>query len=825
MRIFLFFIIVLTLSVCSSAQKNASSFHYARLYGKVIDSLSDQPLEYATVAVYAYGSSKPLTGTITNSRGGFEIDSLIDGSYAIVVEFIGYRKRSLKISVGPASTSINLNSVELVNAFAPLNSVTVTAKTPLIENKVDKMVYNVEKDISSQGSVATDILKKIPQVSVDVDGNVELQGNANIRFLINGKPSTIFGSSPSDALQNIPASQIQSIEIITSPGAKYDAEGTAGIINIILKKSQVQGLNGNISLAGGSRLQNGSFNLNYRHNNLGLNAFFSGNAQINSTTIIHSDRLSNDTINKTTELLQNGNMNFTRSGIQTGIGLDWNLGSRDDLNGTLSYEQYLSHSRSSINQETIVDSLTNQISDLHNNRYSDNRYNSHSVDLNLNYRKTFKKENQELDVTYVASIGHNILYYLQSQNYLADGAAFSGSTSNNPGTDSESDFSIDYKHPVSKKFTLETGVKNMINKITSQASVLTLDPGSGKYVPDNTQSYVLHYRKNVFAYYLSGNFSLLNWIDILAGGRFEYTDTKADYSGIHSLSIPSYGVFVPSATVSHSFSDHENIKVSYTKRIERPEYFDLNPFLNFSDPHNISTGNPLLKPELGHKVELSYSKNYPKGANVNLVAFYQLNTQDIKSYITYYPSFQVGDSTYTDVAVSSRQNISSEQRIGLTLFGALPIGAKFNLRSNITVANRKIYNDLVNNTTNGFEYRFNLNASWQLSDNINFEAFGNFNSRVHNVQGLVPSFTYYNMALRRQLFHKNGSIALTTTNPFNKYVNQKAELSGPNFNLIYLRQIPFQSFGISFTYKFGKLDFKNTREDDLNSQVPPSENN
>src|SRR5450432_1608231 len=188
------------------------------------------------------------------------------------------------------------------------------------------MVYNAERDITSQGGVATDLLKKIPMISVDVDGNVELQGNANIRFLINGKPSSIFGNNLADALQSIPASQIKSIEVVTSPGAKYDAEGTGGIINIILKDSKVQGINGNINVSAGTRLENASLNLNARKNNFGMNAYFSGNAQLPSTTLNSLNRNAFDSSgNLSGNLTQNGQSTFKRNGFETGLGFDWSI--------------------------------------------------------------------------------------------------------------------------------------------------------------------------------------------------------------------------------------------------------------------------------------------------------------------------------------------------------------------------------------------------------------------------------------------------------------------------------------------------------------------
>ena len=216
------------------------------------------------------------------------LDPLAPGSYTLKIDFIGYQGRTIgPFTVDGSAPTHLLGDIFLQKKVAELQSVTVTATRGLVENKIDKMVYNAEKDITSQGGVATDILKKVPMVSVDVDGNVELQGNANILFLINGKPSSIFGNNLTDALQSIPASQIKSIEVITSPGAKYDAEGTGGIINIVLKENRLKGINGNISLAAGSRLENGSLNLNAREGNFGMNAFFSGNAQLEATTLNH----------------------------------------------------------------------------------------------------------------------------------------------------------------------------------------------------------------------------------------------------------------------------------------------------------------------------------------------------------------------------------------------------------------------------------------------------------------------------------------------------------------------------------------------------------
>ena len=273
----------------SNAQKSEPPGPVLKITGRIVDSNSRQPIQYATISVYGANAARPLGGMMTGSKGEFSIKAPRSGGFSLTIECIGYARQ--KLGPFPADgRRTSLGDILLAKEAANLESVTVTAPRGLVENKLDKIVYNAEKDVTSLGGVATDILKKVPMVSVDVDGNVDIMGNTNILFLINGRPSSIFGNNLTDALQTIPASQIKSIEVITSPGAKYDAEGTGGIINIILKDNRINGINGNISLTGGSRLENSSFNFNVREGKFGLNSFFGGNAQLPSTTLNSSNR-------------------------------------------------------------------------------------------------------------------------------------------------------------------------------------------------------------------------------------------------------------------------------------------------------------------------------------------------------------------------------------------------------------------------------------------------------------------------------------------------------------------------------------------------------
>jgi ferric enterobactin receptor len=824
---------ILLLFICffsvKAQQRDKENNAPGKIIGKIIDSLTKEPLEYATISLVKQENDKVIDGAATDSKGVFKISNVPEGAYKMLVYFIGYKTLTkADIVISKTDAQISVGEIKLTNQQVSLKEVTVSAEKNLIENKIDKLVYNADKDVSSQGGVATDILKKVPMVAVNVDGSVELQGNSNIRFLINGKPSSVFGSNITDVLQTIPASQIQTIEVITSPGAKYDAEGTGGIINIILKKVTIQGINGNVSLTGGTRLQNGSFNLAVRKGKFGINTFLSGNAQLSSSTLNTMDRESSIPSSKSTSsLLQNGTSDFTRTGYQSGISFDWSISDNDNLTGGFSYNNFGNTSIGTTTRESIFrDSTGNKLSDVTNSVLANSTSANQAYDWNLNYKRKFKKEGQELDLLYTSSLSNNYSFYDQTQKFISPDSVFSGSSGKNPGTDMQTNISANYAHPFSDKFIFETGVKTVLYQINSRSDVYLLNTSSKNYDYNTSQSNSVAYGRYVYAGYISTTFKL-KFLDIKAGVRNEYTETQANFSSIGNVAIAPYNTIVPSGVISHSFKNNHTLKVSYSYRIQRPDYRDLNPFLNASDPKNITTGNTNLRPEYTHNIELGYSKFFEKGININVNAFYRGNRDDIQTYQRYYPTFVVGDSTYSNVAVSTRENIGREDNFGMNVFASANIKKKFTLRSNISAFQRYIYNAIVPGANiSGFNYRANLNLSYQITKTFIVEVFGNFNSPRINVQGIMPAFTTYNFALRKQFFHNKMSLAFTTTNPFNKYVNQKTETTGVNFTSYSLKQMPYRSFGLNFTWKFGKLEFKRQKEnEDANLTNPPVQGN
>jgi len=805
-------IIILCLSTSGFAQISG------KINGKVIDSVTMSPVDYATVSIYKTGASSPFNGATTDSEGNFTIGDVSAGKYYMKLDFLGYRSKTLNQVIMTGKTPVvTLGSLFLSPVQNQLATVEIMAKNPMVENKIDKLVYNAANDLTSQGGVALDVLRKVPMVSVDIDGNVELQGNANVRFLINGKPSSIFGASLVDALQAIPASQIKNIEVITSPGAKYDAEGTAGIINIILKDSKVQGVNGSVNLSVGNRLQNGLFNLDARKNNFGVNAYFSGNDQVNSTTITTTNRQSYNAAKDTLDhLLQSGKNPFVRNGYQTGISFDWAINPQNNLTASLGYNHTGNHGSGIISQtDQNYLSSGDVLTDVASQRLTTNRFFENSTDYSLDYKKTFKKNGQELDLLYTSTNGREETDAAQTTDYSNRLYPASGLQSFNPGTDRETDISADYAQPVVKGFTLETGVKAVLENIKDNVITDTL-LNNGTYLNNSGQTYDFDFRRNIYAGYAATSFSLFNnFFEGKAGIRYERTVTSSDFPGIN---IPVNNLWVPSFLIQHQLDDSESLKFAYSYRIERPDYEDLDPFLNVIDPNNISTGNPALKNEIGHKYELGYSKSFTNGGSFYLGGYYDLNTNDAQTLNTFYAVYTVNGVNYDNVTLSRPGNIATQTNVGGNLYGSMPLTDKLDIRTNIAV--REITNSIPGMpSSSGFNYKINLNADYRFGHDLVAEVFGNYTSRRSVYDGLRPAYLFYTMAVKKQLLNKKLSLGIIASNPFTPYVSQLATNYGLGFTESNLRQIPLRSFGITFGYKFGTLEVK--KKDNEEDNNPP----
>lgn len=804
MKYYLFILLVILTGIRSSAQGPAPK---ATISGKILDSVTRAGIDYATIKISSRQDQKAIQVITSDPNGNFTATNLPAGEYVISVGYMGYHSATADhIVIAVNQSQLRLKPILLVSSSTTLKVVNIRSQSPAVQNKIDKLVYDPANDLSAQGGSAIDVLKKVPMLSVDINGNVELLGSPGVNFLINGKPSSIFGASLADALQAIPASQIKNIEVISNPGAKYDAQGTAGVINIVLKDNNIEGINASANIAAGTRQSNTSFNLNAKKKNFGIGTFFSGNRQSN-TTSLNSKRLIN--ADGVEVLNQQGSSRINRSGFQTGINGEWTISPKDNLNLSLGYDHIGNTTADQTAQSQTSFDSNNLPLITNTNRSSASRLSANTLQWSAGYKRKFNKENQELDVLYQSNISRNNSSYSQLQENAATGLPTLGTSSASPGKVRETGIEINYTQPVADNFILETGTKAFFKTINSNVDLRQYN--NGEYVTDPSQSYSFRYNRNIYAYYLSASFSAFHAVDVKAGLRYEYTDTHADFPDTF---IPGYGSLNPSIVLSHTISPSQSVKLSYSRRIERPDYSELNPYADRSDPYNIITGNPMLAPEIGNNMELSYNKSFTGGTILNISLFYRRNSDDIKSYTTFYPVYTEGNTIYENVSLTRRTNTGGETKTGSNIYLNIPLSPKMTFRSNAMIVRKTIAYDFngINQDTQGMEYRMNMNLAYQFNNDFSAEAFGNYNSQKVGIQGRSASFLFYTLALRKQFLNKNAAIGFSATNPFNKYINQRSNVFQSGNQQYTIKQVPYRSFAITFSYKFGNLKFDKKEE-------------
>ena len=768
-----------------------------KITAKIVDSLTNKPVEFATVVLINSEFGKQLDGGITDGKGKIKFNKVALKEYEIEVSFIGYQTKKIKkVKLTKKKPDVNLKTIYLTPENEVLNEVEVSAERSLFENKVDKMVYNAEQDITNVGGDASDVLRKVPMLSVDLEGNVSLRGSQNIRILINGKPSGIFANSVADALKLIPADQIKKVEVITSPSAKYDGEGSGGIINIITKRKGVEGFSGSINTTVGTRQNRGSVNLSATKGRVGLNGSASSYYSWPNTGSIdfESTQTSNGITNT---LLQNGDNRSNWLGFNGSFGAYYDINAFNSINSNIRFNGRSSDSEgfttttSSIPNLDFVETYRRDIEG--GGLFS-------GFDWTTDFKKTFEKKEQELVFAYQLSENTNDRNSALVQQASANFPAID-EENNNDGKNLEHTLQVDYTHPFSKKVKMEVGGKTVIRNIKSDFSSENLIENTF----NDGRTDVFNYDQDVMAGYLSFNTELGKKFSLTAGARYEYTQYGGDFdSGETAPFENNYDNFLPSIILSKKLKGFSSIKVSYNKRIQRPSLFYVNPYSEESDRRNLTVGNPLLLPEITHQGDLSYN-SYIKGTVIYASLYYKYTDDAIESILN---PIQLNDSTI--INTTSFANIGTRNTLGLNVFSQKTFKDFWTIRGNVNLS-RYGGKGILNGeevTATAFLYNIFMSSSLKFKNGWQAELFGIWNSPRQTLQGFNPSFSMYSFGFKKELWNKRGSIGINMIDPFNKDKFFKTELEGENFKTSSSYGIPFRSFGINFSYKFGKLDFK-----------------
>jgi outer membrane receptor protein involved in Fe transport len=773
-----------------------------KISGTLIDSITKKPVDYASVGLYNSGGKAPITGVITDPKGNFKLDNLHPGRYKLVITFIGYPSKTIDpVVTTDAKPDNNLGSVFISPGARILKEVAVTGQASIIENHIDKIVYNAEKDITAAGGTATDLLGKVPLVSVDINGNVSVRGDQNVRVLINGKPSGATSTSLSDVLKAIPADQIKSIEVITSPSAKYDAEGSAGIINIITKQKNVSGFSGSVSGGIGTRQNNGNANLNYNKNRFSFTANIGGNAGWPQTSLtdfqqsIHKDSINTFTESKGTSVVK-------RHAVIPSLTAGYQFNSFNNITSTFRLTQ--------IEFNTNTNSTTSSATPYSSNSIGHNVIDG--FDWNLDYTHKFKKEGHELDLSTQWTHNNGTTDYT---NYYT--SVFPNIQNNIIGINNEYTFQVDYTLPINKVFKLEAGGKSITRRITSTSDFFNYDNTSGQFVFNPVTSNLYNYNQDVLAGYSVFTITLPKSYTILAGFRDENTDIHGDPVNASQNVSPfsqNYNTYVPSLTLQKQLTATQTLKLTYSKRITRPSLQYLNPFINKSNIQAQSVGNPALNPEVSQTVELNYT-TFIKSSMVNLSAYYK-HTEGLIEGIAI-PIAVTVNGVAEGGTLTTFQNIGNNNSVGGSFFGTFTPIKILNIIANLNAYSYKpdpagIF--IQDKTQNGtyIQYQGFLRATLTLPKDYLAEAFTFGSSPRHTIQGTTPTFSILGIGVKKQLMKKKMAIGLNAIEPFSKYKEFNSSLSSPGFTQTSRFQYPFRSFGLTFSYNFGKLSFSNPQQ-------------
>ncbi|WP_080241728.1 TonB-dependent receptor domain-containing protein [Spirosoma rigui] len=773
-----------------------------KITGLLVDSTSGKPVEFATIALISTTTNKPVDGTTSDAKGNFAMNKLGPGSYRLQYSFIGYKNQDSQPFTIAKGTELSMGSVKLAADIRTLGEVVVTGQAALIEEKVDRLVFNADKDLTSKGGDASDVLKRVPMLSVDLDGNVSLRGSQNIRVLINNKPSTIVAANVADALKQLPADMIKSVEVITSPSAKYDAEGAAGIINIVTKKNTLHGLTLNVDAGVGLRASNLGLNGSYRQGKLGITLGGFGRAMYNRA----SSTLEQTTLvgNQPQRTSQQATAFDTPVFGQYTLGFDYDLAKNQSLSANVRFgTRNFVQQQSQLTTAYLGDVVQNQT-----NRDVDRKDLSNSVDMNLDYIRTFKPQQEWTISTQYSRTGLTNNFYADLLNSTGELTGRQRNLNNN--TNGEFTIQTDYQTPIRKNQLLEFGGKAIMRQVDSRYQY-QVGTSTGELAFDPTNpSGALNYSQNIGAGYVSYTYVTPSKYTFKVGTRYEHTGITAKANENIALNIPDYSNLVPSLNVSKSLSASTTLKAAYNRRIQRPGLQQLNPNPNAANPQMIMIGNPTLKPELTDNVELSLSSTIKK-TYLNAAIFGRLTNNAITQ-------IRIPSDTLPGGIITTFQNIGVQRTYGGNVFFNTNLTSKWSLNGGIdgyyvymqgTTPGADGKSMAISNS--GISLGGRLMSQLQLDKGWSAQVFSFFRGPMPQLQGTMGGFYMYSLGFRKDLANKRGSLGLAAENFLSNGVVMRTNLNSPLLTQVNVTHLYNSNVKATFTYRIGKMSFDQPR--------------
>ncbi|UOQ67792.1 TonB-dependent receptor domain-containing protein [Hymenobacter volaticus] len=770
-----------------------------RITGTITDAGTKQPVPYATVVLLNPATGKPVDGAAADESGKFAVSKVAAGTYTVQISFLGYKSIDKPgIVITDAGNTVALGTIALASSAQALKEVVVEGQRALVEEKVDRTVYNAEKDETTRGGDATDVLKRVPMLSVDLDGNVSLRGSSNIRVLINNRPSTISANSIADALKQIPADQIKSVEVITSPSAKYDAEGSGGIINIVTKQNNLQGFTLDARGSGGLRSADFGLNGSYRTGKMGFSLGGGGRAQYNTPGRFSNVQNTFDTDG--TYLAQATQTAKTRNNNLFGrysLGWDYDINKYNFLSASvqLGVRNGTNYQDNLLSESYRLDSLGNyplSRRDVRNARTLDE---SNTLDLNLNYTRTFETPQQEFSILALYSRNNRTNNYTNDILESLDQNSSSQLRNQNDSYNQEMTLQFDYQMPVGKNQMVEVGAKDIMRQVNSEYATFA----DGVQTIGTNLSNTFTYDQNVAAGYASYTLGFLKNYTVKAGARYEYTTIEANFQASDTdVDIPSYGVLVPSVNLSRKFASGNTLKAGYNRRIQRPSLQFLNPNRQAANPLNITQGNPELDPEYTNNFELGYN-TFIKKTSLNFSLFARNTTGSIQAVRT----------SSLDTIKTTFDNIGQENAYGGSVFANVNLNNKLTLGGGFdtyyAVLDNNLSDPIFQAKNQGWVISGRMQGSYAFTKGWGLQFFSFYRGRQVQLQGYQGGFGVYSLGVKKDFNEKKGSIGVGADNFFTPRNNIRTEINSPILAQNSVNVLYRTGFRVNLSYRIGKL--------------------
>lgn len=779
-----------------SAQTTAGS-----IAGTVVDGATGAPAAFATVMLYLQSDSTLVKGDFSDEKGTFLFEPIEPETYFLQLTMVGYADLVVSgIQMKASQQAIDLGTLRMGETMEQLAEVVVTAQKPFVERQADKLVVNVENSAVAVGNNALEVLRRAPGVTIDNNDNISLRGRQGIIVMIDGKQTYLSMTEVANMLKNMPSESIQTIEIITQPSAKYDAAGNAGIINIRLKKDKNQGFNGSVSLTAGAGLVwfdqlyergTGNLNLNYRKGIVNLFGSYSKNHQQGANTL-HLQRYVRfeDT---TTFFDQNSWMTNADRSHSFKIGADINLSKRQtigfQINGFANNEE--------IDMVNTSDIYTNDILsggiDVENDRPG--HWSNHTY--NLNYKATFDSLGRELTADFDYAYYNGNSFDNINTTYLdAEGGATGEERLRSavPVMVDIRAFKADYVHPLRSGLKLEGGVKGSF--VTTDNDVKFELFKEDEWSVDSAKTNHFKYDENILAAYVNASRQFEKW-GVQAGLRAEHTRSVGNSITLNKVVDRDYLEFFPSLSLQYQLSDKHQFGLNYSRRIDRPNYQDLNPFVYYLDPFSFVQGNPFLNPMFTHSVELSHTF---KGAVTSSLSYSR--TEDYITQVTIQ-----NDTTKTTVAIN--YNLDNFHNYSFNLSSPIPIAKWWMAQTNLNLNYRSFQAEFLGAQLDnrGFTANIYVSNQFTLPKGYSVELSGWY--RSPEVDGIFAGRSMYmaDFGMSKKILKDKGALRLSLSDIFNTG-RWRGYTSYENMDLSVDSKWQSRRVNVSFNYRFGNQNVK-----------------